>query len=298
MATIATLCVAMAALVGTLVFGSSLTRLVEDGARYGYNYALRGRRAHRRTAGCLGHRRRPDCPGVVGAMALSQASAPIRGDDVDLVGVEPLRGGLLPVVLAGRFPASPDEVALGELTAPRSTSTSATTSPSTAPTEDRSPTTSSASSCCPPCPSARAAAGAPPWSRPACSGCRRDATATARPPARARHRARTPPLGTEVTPSSGQSRPPDVVNVARARSVPTIIVVVVSLLTFVVLVHALASSVRAAPARRRRPASARRRSAVDHPGRPHPSQRARIDRARDRSPDRHRGRPGHLSRLR
>ena len=49
-----------------------------------------------------GYRR---CDGTVPGL-----SAPIGGDDVDLVGVEPLRGGLLPVVLAGRFPASPDEV--------------------------------------------------------------------------------------------------------------------------------------------------------------------------------------------
>jgi len=52
-------------------------------------------------------------------------------------------------------------------------------------------------------------------------------------------------LGVPVTPSTQQSRPPDVVNVARARSVPTIIAVVVGLLALVVLVHALLTSVRA-----------------------------------------------------
>ena len=116
-ATIAALCVATAALVGTLVFGSSLGRLVEDSARYGYNY---GYVAGAPTGGPLGSAiidAARTAPGVAGAMALSQASASIRGDDIDLVGVEPLRGGLLPVVLAGRFPASPDEVASGELTA-------------------------------------------------------------------------------------------------------------------------------------------------------------------------------------
>ena len=89
-------------------------------------------------------------------------------------------------------------------------------------------------------------------------------------------------LGRDVTPSTGQTRPPEVVNVSRARSVPTIIAVVVGLLAFVVLLHALLSSVRAAPARHHGPASAGRRPAVDHPSRPHPSERAGVDRAGDR----------------
>ena len=66
-------------------------------------------------------------------------------------------------MLAGRFPASPDRVALGELTA-RSLHVHVGDDVAfdTGADGGRSPITSSASSCCPPCRSARAVAGAPP----------------------------------------------------------------------------------------------------------------------------------------
>ena len=245
-ATIATLCVAMAVVVGTLVFGSSLTRLVEDGALYGYNYRYV---AGAPTGGPLDSSfidAARTAPGVVGAMALSQASASIRGDDVDLVGVDPLRGGLLPVVLAGRFPASPDEVALGELTA-RSLHVHVGDEVAFDGT-DGGPVTYHVVGFVV-LPSVSFGEGGGRGAAMIQSGLQRVSPGSQPEQLALRLGSGIAPdavaLGTDVTPSSGQSRPPDVVNVSRARSVPTIIAVVVGLLAFVVLLHALLSSVRA-----------------------------------------------------
>jgi ABC-type lipoprotein release transport system permease subunit len=64
-----------------------------------------------------------------------------------------------------------------------------------------------------------------------------------------------------VTPSSGQSRPADVVNVAWSRSVPAIVAVVVGLLATTVLIQSLVGSVRA----RRRDIAVLRALGADRP---------------------------------
>ena len=298
-ATIATLCVAMAVVVGTLVFGSSLTRLVEDGALYGYNYRYV---AGAPTGGPLDPSfidAARTAPGVAGAMALSQASASIRGDDVDLVGVDPLRGGLLPVVLAGRFPASPDEVALGELTA-RSLHVhvgddvafdGADGGPVTyhvvgfvvLPSVSFGEGGGRGAAMIAVGPAAGVAGSRAPTARPPArvryrtgrrrAGHRRDTVERAVTAARRRERVPCP-LGAHH--HRGGGRP------ARVRRPPP-------------RPPLLGPG---APARRRRPARPGRRPAVDHPRRPHPSERARFDRARDRGAGRHRGRPDRLSGLR
>jgi ABC-type lipoprotein release transport system permease subunit len=244
-ATIATLCLAVAALVGTLVFGSSLGRLVDDGATYGYNYDYV---AGAPTGGPLD----PSVidatrtgRGIAAAMALSQATASIRGNDVDLVGVEPLRGGLTPVVLAGRFPASPDEVALGEVTA---RSLGAHVGEDVTFDADGGPVTYHVVGFVV-LPSVSFGEGGGRGAAMVTAGLQR-VSPDAQPEQLAlRLEAGVAPddvaVGAPVTPSTGQTRPPDVVNVARARSVPTIIAVVVALLALVVLVHALLTSVRA-----------------------------------------------------
>jgi hypothetical protein len=244
-ATIATLCLAVAALAGTLVFGSSVGRLVDDGATYGYNYDYV---AGAPTGGPLDASvidAARTAPGVAGAMALSQASGSIRGDDLDLVGVEPLRGGLEPVVLAGRFPASPDEVALGELTA-RSLGVHVGDEMSF--DADGGPVTYHVVGFVV-LPSVSFGEGGGRGGAMVLSGLQRVSPETQPEQLALRLEPGTAPdevaLGVPVGPSSGQSRPPDVVNVARARSVPTIIAVVVGLLALVVLVHALLTSVRA-----------------------------------------------------
>ena len=245
-ATIATLCLAVAALVGTLVFGSSLGRLVDDGARYGYNYGYVGGAP---TGGPLDSSivdAARTAPAIAGAMALSQASAPVHGRDVDLVGVEPLRGGLLPVVLAGRFPASPDEVALGELTA-RSLHVHVGDDVSFDGPDGGPATYHVVGFVVMPSVSFGEGGGRGAAMLP--SGLQRVAPGTPAEQLALRLAPGVAPdalaLGTAVGPSSGQSRPPDIVNVARARSVPTIVAVVVGLLAVVVLAHALISSVRA-----------------------------------------------------
>jgi len=245
LATIATLCLAVAALVGTIVFGSSLSRLVEDGASYGYNYDYV---AGAPTGGPL----EPSvvdaarmAPGVASAMALSQASASMRGDDVDLVGVEPLREGLTPVVLAGRFPASSDEVALGEITA---RSLGVHLGEDVTVEGDGGADTYHVVGFVV-LPSVSFGEGGGRGAAMVLSGLQRVAPETQPEQLALRLEPGTGPddvaLGVPVTPSTQQSRPPDVVNVARARSVPTIIAVVVGLLALVVLVHALLTSVRA-----------------------------------------------------
>jgi putative ABC transport system permease protein len=178
-------------------------------------------------------------------MALSQSSVSIRNDDLDLVGVEPLREGLTPVVLAGRFPVSPDEVALGEVTA-RSLGLHVGQDV----TFDGDggsvsyhvvgfvvlPSVSFGEG------GGRGAAMVPAGVQRVSPGTEPEQLALRLEPGITPDKVA---LGADVRPSSGQSRPPDVVNVARARSVPTIISVVVGLLALVVFVHALLTSVRA-----------------------------------------------------
>jgi hypothetical protein len=245
-ATLVTLSLAVAAVIGTLVFGSSLGRLVDDGARYGYNY---GFVAGAPTGGPLDPsdiEATRSAPGIVGAMALSQASAPVAGHDIDLVGVEPLRGGLLPVVLSGRFPASPDEVAMGELTA--ASLHVHVGDDATFEGADGGPVTYHVVGIVV-LPSVSFGAGGGRGAAMLTTGLKRVSPETEPQQLALQLEPGTAPgtvsLGTDVTPSSGQSRPPDVVNVARARSVPAIVAAVVGLLATVVLIQSLVGSVRA-----------------------------------------------------
>jgi putative ABC transport system permease protein len=116
--TLTGLTVAIVGLVGASVFAFSLGRLVTDGGRFGNNFDL-----------LLGNGWLPagsdlraaldDDDDVEGLMLLGAGSARAGGTTVELVGVDPVRGGLTPRVLDGRLPAGPDEVALGRLTADR-----------------------------------------------------------------------------------------------------------------------------------------------------------------------------------
>ena len=245
-ATIATLCLAVAALVGTLVFGSSLSRLVADGGRYGYNF---DHVAGAPTGGPLDPSvidAARTAPGIAGAMALAQGTGSIGGDDIDLVGVEPLRGGLQPVVLAGRFPASPDEVALGAVTA-RALDVElgddiTFDGPNGRPVGYRVVGFVVL-------PSVSFGEGGGRGAAMVASGLQRVVPDAPLQQLALRLQPGAAPddvlPGVDVTPSSRQTRPPDVVNVARSRSVPTIVAVVVAVLAVVVLLHALLTSVRA-----------------------------------------------------
>jgi hypothetical protein len=244
MATIGALCLGVAVLVGTLVFGTSLDRLVDDGARYGYNFEYVGGAP---TGGSLDPSvmdAARTAPGVVSGMALSQGSAPSAGIDVDLVGVEPLRGGLEPVVLAGRFPATDDEVALGERTAD---ALHVHIGDDVSFDGEQGPVTYHVVGFAV-VPMVSFGEGGGRGAAMLQSGLERVSAGTEPQQLALRLAPGTDPgalsLGVDVTPSSGQSRPADVVTAARARSLPTVIAVVIGLLATVVLVQALVGSVR------------------------------------------------------
>jgi predicted lysophospholipase L1 biosynthesis ABC-type transport system permease subunit len=169
----------------------------------------------------------------------------LQGGDIDLVGVESLRGGLQPIVLAGRFPASPDEVALGELTA---RSLHVHLGDAITFDGDHGPVTYHVVGSVV-LPSVSFGEGGGRGAAMVLSGLQRVAPDAPLQQLALRLEPGVAPdelaLGADVEPSSGQSRPPDVLNVARARSVPTIVAVVVALLALVVLVHALLTSVGA-----------------------------------------------------
>lgn len=105
-----------ALVVGAVVFGSSLGRLLSDGARYGYNFDL----YFGTGADAVPDAVRADLeddPDVDALMLYGTASARVDGDTLGLVALEPVRGELAPTMLAGRVPSAGDEVALGRLAA-------------------------------------------------------------------------------------------------------------------------------------------------------------------------------------
>ena len=107
----------VALIVGALVFGVSVNRLIDEPFRYGVNYDL--------AAGDDGAGSVPPgliatvttTPGVTSAMLYSGNHAR-RGDtDIDLLGIQQLRGSGAPEITAGRLPVSSDEIVLGLATA-------------------------------------------------------------------------------------------------------------------------------------------------------------------------------------
>ncbi|MCU1360594.1 MAG: hypothetical protein JWN99_1883 [Ilumatobacteraceae bacterium] len=106
------------ALVGALTFGISLNRLVDQPARYGVNYDI--------TTDDGSEVLPPEAldtvqtnPDISAAMAYTKAQARAGTESVDLVGMQPVRGGLRPVMSEGRLPEASDEIALGRITSNR-----------------------------------------------------------------------------------------------------------------------------------------------------------------------------------
>src|SRR5205085_184629 len=58
-----------------------------------------------------------DDPNIAGLMILSEAKVRSGTATVDLAGLERVSGGLAPHITGGRLPASPDEIAMGRVTA-------------------------------------------------------------------------------------------------------------------------------------------------------------------------------------
>ena len=120
------LIVGLAGLVGSLVVGASLVRLVQEPARWGRDFDA-----------AFGNPFAPAPTDIVSPLAEHSSIAAVTaatvgslsldGADVPVTAVEPIRGGILPVILEGRGPSGPDEIALGRVVARRLDRTIGTT---------------------------------------------------------------------------------------------------------------------------------------------------------------------------
>jgi ABC-type lipoprotein release transport system permease subunit len=241
-ATFGSLSLATATVLGAVVFSSSLGRLVDDPYRFGSNFD------YLVDAGEMSFPQLSldGAPGVVGATLMATSTAPVGGHDIDLIGVSPLRGALLPHVLDGRFPASADEVALGAVTARQlhaDVGDSITfTSHTGAPLTFRVVGTAVM-----PSPNSFGNGGGygAAMLLPGFQALDPDAPVNQLALQIAPGAAVPVSLaGFQVNPAVGMSKPPDVVNLSRSRSIPAALAVVVGLLGALTLAHALITSVR------------------------------------------------------
>ncbi len=108
--------VLVAALTGTLVFVVSLFRLIDEPARYGKNFdVVADNGAVSLPDGLLDGLLAE--PAVEALSAYTSTTARVGNVTVPVEAVDPIRGSLLPVLLSGRQPIAPHDVALGRLTA-------------------------------------------------------------------------------------------------------------------------------------------------------------------------------------
>ncbi len=114
--TVAGIALGLAGLSGSLVVGGSLVRVGDDSARWGANFDEFFGNPFLPAPGDIVT---PvlDEPAVAALTAATSGSLAIDGTDVGVLAFEALRGGLLPVVLEGRVPTGPDEIALGRVIA-------------------------------------------------------------------------------------------------------------------------------------------------------------------------------------
>lgn len=117
-ATVAGLAGTVAVLVGAVVFGASLGRLVTDGARIGNNFEFFTGSGGDAVPDDLRATLTTD-PDVAALMLYGVTQARVGPATIGLAGMEPVRGDLSPRMLAGRLPSAPDEIALGRLAARR-----------------------------------------------------------------------------------------------------------------------------------------------------------------------------------
>ncbi len=115
-ATVTGMLATAAVLVGAIVFGSSLGRLVSDGSRFGHNFDVLFGTGGNAISDELRAVLETDHD-VTGVMLYGVGQGRVGPVTLGLAGMEPVRGNLAPRVLTGRLPVSDDEVALGRLAA-------------------------------------------------------------------------------------------------------------------------------------------------------------------------------------
>ena len=105
-----------ALLVGAVVVGSSLERLVTDDARFGNNFdAIFGSGGDVVPEDLLASLEAD--PDVAALMLYATGQARVGQETIRLAGMEPVKGDLGPTILSGRPPSADDEIALGRLIA-------------------------------------------------------------------------------------------------------------------------------------------------------------------------------------
>ena len=103
-------------LFGALTFGANLHRLVETPAMYGMNFDL-GVGAGEDQISDEVRVKLDSSADVSGLTLYGNTAATVRGQSIAVVGMQPVRGGLLPDVVEGRLPLGRDEMALGTIVA-------------------------------------------------------------------------------------------------------------------------------------------------------------------------------------
>lgn len=107
---------ASALVVGTVVVGSSLNRLVSDGSRHGNNFDVSFGSGGEAVPDDVRSQLAED-ENVTGLILYGVGSANIGAATLGLAGMEPVKGDLRPVVLTGRLPVAENEIALGRTAA-------------------------------------------------------------------------------------------------------------------------------------------------------------------------------------
>ena len=117
-ATVAGVLATVVLLAGTVVFGSSLARLVVDRDRFGSNYDLFVGTGEDVIPDEVIHTLEAD-PDVAAVLVYGTGHARVGSATIGLAGMAPVKGDVAPTTLSGRLPAADDEIALGRLTAKR-----------------------------------------------------------------------------------------------------------------------------------------------------------------------------------
>jgi len=95
-----------------LTFGASIARLLDEPARYGDNYDI-GFGEGAETIPDPVRQQLETNPGIAGATLYGATIVTVGNRAIGIVGMEPVRGELVPAVIEGRLPSADDEVALG-----------------------------------------------------------------------------------------------------------------------------------------------------------------------------------------